>query len=264
MLEGIELEEGVPVGKKLTVEEQGMVVRLAKVLAKISYGPIRSNASGIASGLIRLRRDPVTAENIDSVLGKYGCAGATSRDTLARAGVIVPAEAEGEYHLALPMTAAEAREAAGATEPAAAEPGPADDVRADGADAEVAASGGDVCSQDGQDAALALPGRRPDGLAGVAASTSARSTGRGPRRLRPGPRGLRLEKRRKRARLGGHHPRAPWSSRHNLRASPVTMPLARPTIRARANLAPAKPTRVRRLPAGGAQAGSPWRRGFPG
>lgn len=176
MLEGIELEEGVPVGKKLTVEEQGMVVRLAKVLAKISYGPIRSNASGIASGLIRLRRDPVTAENIDSVLGKYGCAGATSRDTLARAGVIVPAEAEGEYHLALPMTAAEAREAAGATEPAAAEPGPADDVRADGADAEVAASTGDVCSQDGQDAGRAegADARRP----GKAKAAAGRAGGR--------------------------------------------------------------------------------------
>lgn len=79
-----------------------MVVRLAKVLAKISYGPVRSNASGISSGLVRLRKDPLTPADIDSVLDRYGCAGPTSRSTLGRAGVLVAAGESGGFHLALP------------------------------------------------------------------------------------------------------------------------------------------------------------------
>lgn len=79
-----------------------MVVRLAKVLAKISYGPVRSNASGISSGLVRLRKDPLTLADIDSVLERYGCAGPTSRSTLGRAGVLVAAGESGGFHLALP------------------------------------------------------------------------------------------------------------------------------------------------------------------
>ena len=79
-----------------------MVVRLAKVLAKISYGPVRSNASGISSGLVRLRKDPLSADDVDSVLERYGCAGATSRSTLERAGVLVSAGGAGKFHLALP------------------------------------------------------------------------------------------------------------------------------------------------------------------
>lgn len=81
-----------------------MVVRLAKVLAKISYGPVRSNASGISSGLVRLRKDPLTPTDIDSVLERYGCAGSTSRSTLERAGVLVAAGESGGFHLALPKS----------------------------------------------------------------------------------------------------------------------------------------------------------------
>ena len=102
MLKGLARKERAIVAKKLTVEEQGMVVRLAKVLAKISYGPVRSNASGISSGLVRLRKDPLTPADIDSVLDRYGCAGPTSRSTLGRAGVLVAAGESGGFHLALP------------------------------------------------------------------------------------------------------------------------------------------------------------------
>lgn len=77
--------------KKLTADEQAMVVSLAKVLAKISYGPVRSNASGIASGLVRLRKDPLPVSDVDSVLGRYGCAGSSARETLVHAGVLVTA-----------------------------------------------------------------------------------------------------------------------------------------------------------------------------
>lgn len=98
------------VGKKLTVEEQGMVVGLAKALAKASYKPVRSNASGIASGLVRLRKDELTVADIDSVLGRYGCAGQVARDVLGKQGVVLPTiEENGNFNLALPVKEEEAR-----------------------------------------------------------------------------------------------------------------------------------------------------------
>ena len=95
---------GARVAKKLTAEEQSMVIRLAKVLAKVPHKGVRSNASGIASGLVRLRKDELSVADVDSVLGRYGCAGASARDVLARAGALVAAE-EGGFHLALPVSA---------------------------------------------------------------------------------------------------------------------------------------------------------------
>lgn len=65
-----------------------MVVGLAKLLGKVLPVAQRSNAGGIASGLVRLRKDLLTVGDVNSVLSKYG-AGPSARKALERAGVLV-------------------------------------------------------------------------------------------------------------------------------------------------------------------------------
>ncbi len=65
--------------QKLTEQEQAMVVELAKLLGKKLPAAHRSNAGGIASGLVRQRKRPLTAADVTAVLGKYG-AGAEERE----------------------------------------------------------------------------------------------------------------------------------------------------------------------------------------
>ena len=154
--------------KKLTVEEQGMVVRLAKVLAKISYGPIRSNASGIASGLVRLRKDPLDIGDVDSVLGRYGCAGKTTRDTLERAGVLVESGEEGSFHLALPVQDEDEAEGTRAK-------GAQAEAGGDGSRGAAVQSGGDGAGSSADGEAPALKSGTP---AEPAADRSKSSTGR--------------------------------------------------------------------------------------
>ena len=87
-----------------------MLIRLSKALGKMTYGPIRSNASGISSGLVRLRKDSLTDKDVDSVLVNYGCAGPKARRALKDAGILVLERGEGKdatYILALPQKKAD-------------------------------------------------------------------------------------------------------------------------------------------------------------
>lgn len=76
--------------RKLTVQEQAAVVELGKQLGKVLPSEHRGKAGGIASGLVRVRVDPIPAASVDEVLSRYG-AGAPARKSLVRAGVLVPA-----------------------------------------------------------------------------------------------------------------------------------------------------------------------------
>ena len=85
--------------QKLTEQEQAAIVSLAKLLGKELPAAHRSNAGGIASGLVRLRRCPVTAADVNAVLAKYG-AGPDELEALLAIDVLEPME--GGYRLCAP------------------------------------------------------------------------------------------------------------------------------------------------------------------
>lgn len=85
--------------QKLTEQEQAMVVELAKLLGKKLPAAHRSNAGGIASGLVRQRKRPLTAADVTAVLGKYG-AGAEELEALLAMDVLEPID--GGYLLSVP------------------------------------------------------------------------------------------------------------------------------------------------------------------
>ena len=85
--------------QKLTEQEQAMVVELAKLLGKKLPAAHRSNAGGIASGLVRLRKRPLTAVDVTAVLGKYG-AGDEELEALLAMDVLEPID--GGYLLSVP------------------------------------------------------------------------------------------------------------------------------------------------------------------
>lgn len=85
--------------QKLTEQEQAMVVELAKLLGKKLPAAHRSNAGGIASGLVRQRKRPLTAADVTAVLGKYG-AGAEELEALLAMDVLEPVD--GGYLLSVP------------------------------------------------------------------------------------------------------------------------------------------------------------------
>ena len=77
--------------QKLTEQEQAAVVELAKLLGKKLPAAHRSNAGGIASGLVRLRKRPPTAADVNAVLDKYG-AGADELEALLTLDVLEPTD----------------------------------------------------------------------------------------------------------------------------------------------------------------------------
>ena len=77
--------------QKLTEQEQAAVVELAKLLGKKLPAAHRSNAGGIASGLVRLRKRPLTAADVNAVLDKYG-AGADELEALLTLDVLEPTD----------------------------------------------------------------------------------------------------------------------------------------------------------------------------
>ena len=85
--------------QKLTEQEQATVVELAKLLGKKLPSAHRSNAGGIASGLVRQRKRPLTEADVTAVLGKYG-AGADELEALLAMDVLEPTE--GGYLLSVP------------------------------------------------------------------------------------------------------------------------------------------------------------------
>lgn len=100
---------------KLTEQEQGMILSLAKLLGKRLSTDQRSNAGGIASGLVRLRKERLASEDVDGVLEKYG-AGKEVRRDLEELGVLVPeksktpgSNADDTYVLVLPQEPEEDR-----------------------------------------------------------------------------------------------------------------------------------------------------------
>ena len=87
--------------KKLTEQEQAAIVTLAKFLGKELPVEQRSNAGGIASGLVRLRRNPLSAQDVHAVLEKYG-AGSSELEALLTIGVLVDAGDDAGYTLNVP------------------------------------------------------------------------------------------------------------------------------------------------------------------
>ena len=85
--------------QKLTEQEQATVVELAKLLGKKLPSAHRSNAGGIASGLVRQRKRPLTEADVTAVLGKYG-AGAEELEALLAMDVLEPTD--GGYLLSVP------------------------------------------------------------------------------------------------------------------------------------------------------------------
>ena len=85
--------------QKLTEQEQAAVVTLAKLLGKELPAAHRSNAGGIASGLVRLRKKPLTAADGTAVLDRYG-AGKEELEALLAMDVLSPVD--GGYELSVP------------------------------------------------------------------------------------------------------------------------------------------------------------------
>lgn len=85
--------------QKLTEQEQAAVVTLAKLLGKELPAAHRSNAGGIASGLVRLRKKPLTAADVTAVLDRYS-AGKEELEALLAMDVLSPVD--GGYELSVP------------------------------------------------------------------------------------------------------------------------------------------------------------------
>ncbi|WP_204813121.1 Wadjet anti-phage system protein JetD domain-containing protein [Olsenella uli] len=75
---------------RLTEQEHDTVLTLAKIIGKKLPAQFRSVAGGIASGLVRLRKSPLPADDVTAVLEKYG-ADQTALEALVDAGVLEPA-----------------------------------------------------------------------------------------------------------------------------------------------------------------------------
>lgn len=75
---------------RLTEQEHDTVLTLAKILGKKLPAQFRSVAGGIASGLVRLRKSPLPADDVTAVLEKYG-ADQTALEALVEADVLEPA-----------------------------------------------------------------------------------------------------------------------------------------------------------------------------
>ena len=86
--------------KKFSQAEQRAAVARAKTLAAALPAAHRSKASGIASGLVRLRKNPTPAADVREVLKRYSV-GKDALTALAEAGVLTPAGGEA-YRIALP------------------------------------------------------------------------------------------------------------------------------------------------------------------
>lgn len=76
---------------RLTEQEHDTVLALAKILSKQLPSQFRSVAGGIASGLVRLRKSPLSADDVTAVLQKYD-ADKTALEALVGAGVLKPAD----------------------------------------------------------------------------------------------------------------------------------------------------------------------------
>lgn len=68
--------------QKLTEQEHDAIVSLAKLLSKELPVQQRSVSGGIASGLVRLRKNPLGREDVMGVLTKYGAGEPTLKDLL--------------------------------------------------------------------------------------------------------------------------------------------------------------------------------------
>ena len=86
--------------KKFSQAEQRAAVALAKTLAAALPAAHRSKASGIASGLVRLRKNPAPTADVREVLKRYSV-GKDALNALAEAGVLTPAGGD-TYRIALP------------------------------------------------------------------------------------------------------------------------------------------------------------------
>lgn len=84
--------------QKLTEQEHAAVVSLAKLLGRELPSKQRSIAGGIASGLVRLRKNPVPSQDVEAILAKYG-AGQETLDSLRELGVLEPVADDGGYLL---------------------------------------------------------------------------------------------------------------------------------------------------------------------
>ena len=87
--------------QKLTEQEQAAVVALAKLLGKGLPARQRGNAGGIASGLVRLRKNPIAEADVRAVIEKYEGDEETFT-TLVELGVLSPASGTDDYALAVP------------------------------------------------------------------------------------------------------------------------------------------------------------------
>lgn len=104
--------------RKLTEQEQARVLSLAKLLGRKLPTNQRSNAGGIASGLVRVRKDRLAVGDVTSVLERYG-AGQEVLDSLVELGVLEerPVPMDGNeplmtYQLVTPIDLRLARQAA--------------------------------------------------------------------------------------------------------------------------------------------------------
>ena len=84
--------------QKLTEQEHAAVVSLAKLLGRELPSKQRSIAGGIASGLVRLRKNPIPVTDVETVLAKYG-AGQETLDSLCELGVLESVPDDGSYLL---------------------------------------------------------------------------------------------------------------------------------------------------------------------
>ena len=84
--------------QKLTEQEHAAVVSLAKLLGRELPSKQRSIAGGIASGLVRLRKNPGPSQDVEAILAKYG-AGQETLDSLRELGVLEPVADDGGYLL---------------------------------------------------------------------------------------------------------------------------------------------------------------------
>ena len=87
--------------QKLTEQEQAAVVALAKLLGKGLPARQRGNAGGIASGLVRLRKNPIAKADVRAVIEKYE-GDEETLTTLVELGVLSPASGTDCYALAVP------------------------------------------------------------------------------------------------------------------------------------------------------------------
>lgn len=88
--------------QKLTEQEQAAVVALAKLLGKGLPARQRGNAGGIASGLVRMRKNPLAEEDVRSVIEKYD-GDEETLPALVELGILSPAAETGGFALAVPV-----------------------------------------------------------------------------------------------------------------------------------------------------------------